>query len=86
MSTPDGISELPADTAELKHARFSTTERKTSSVTLSLYDGDEKLIKWLQEYLGCSKSEAVRSAIRSFGMQLQQFDKRQKEPSETSGL
>lgn len=54
----------------MKTSRTDTSEvkfygsKKTSTVAVSLYEKDAQLLNWLTEYLGCSKSEAVRSAVR----------------------
>ena len=44
--------------------------------TFVLNEGDDKLITWMAEFLGCSKSDAVRSAVRAFATQLLAIDKR----------
>jgi hypothetical protein len=61
------------------------TKRKTVRVSgalsrelgeIQVYEGDAKLLEWIAEFLGCSKAEAVRSAIRSMAAQLTMIDKR----------
>lgn len=39
---------------------------KTLGLSFSLYPGDDELIKYIQDKIGCSRSEAVRSAIRTY--------------------
>lgn len=44
--------------------------RKTYNLTCSLYPADIELLEGIQEHLGCSRSEAMRTAIRSFAAHL----------------
>lgn len=39
-------------------------DRRITKMTLSLYPRDLELLNWISEYLGCSQSEAFRTAIR----------------------
>lgn len=43
---------------------------KTTNLTVSVYKGDQELIEWMQSYLGTSKSDVIRSAVRSFAAHL----------------
>lgn len=37
---------------------------KHVAVHVSLLPRDQELLQWIQDYLGCNRSEAVRTAIR----------------------
>lgn len=50
-------------------------ERRLKDITLTFYEADMELVEWLQEFLGCSRSEAVRSAVRSFAGQMKSLQK-----------
>lgn len=53
-----------------KHATYDTANRKTVPLTASLYPADSEMLDAISEFLGCSRSEAVRSAIRIMATQL----------------
>lgn len=55
---------------EEKQATFNTENRKTVSITASLYPADRELLDMIQDHLGCSRGEAIRSAIRIMATQL----------------
>lgn len=63
------LSEQPVDPR-------TKLERKTKPKSINLYEGDWKILAWLAGYLGCSENDAMRTALRSFAAQMQQFDKR----------
>lgn len=48
--------------------------RKTKRQEVHFYEGDIKLLEFIQEYLGCSRSEAIRSAVRAFATHLAHLD------------
>lgn len=54
------------------HARQVSFTRpgKTRPLAFSAYDKDIRLLDQVQEHLGCSRSETVRSAIRHLAMAL----------------
>jgi hypothetical protein len=57
--------------SDLKHATYDVKNRKTVSISgASLYPADAELLEQIVSYLGCSKSEAVRSCIRIAAAQL----------------
>lgn len=45
-------------------------DRKQKDLVVPVYPQDLELVLWLQQFLGCSKAEAVRTAIRSFAGQM----------------
>lgn len=45
-------------------------ERAAKSLSISMYPRDFELVEQLAQFLGCSKSEAIRTAIRSMTAQL----------------
>lgn len=45
--------------------------RKRRQTSMQFNEGDEKLVEYIAEYLGSSKSDAIRSAIRAYAMHLQ---------------
>ena len=45
-------------------------DRKAAHLTLSLYEQDLELLDFCQNRLGCSKSEVLRTGIRTLAMQL----------------
>lgn len=47
-------------------------DRKVVKRTLSLYERDAELLDWITAHLGCSQSEAFRTAIRIAAGQLAQ--------------
>lgn len=49
--------------------------RKVVSRSYMLAPGDLELLKWGADFLGCSQSDVVRSAIRSFVTSLQNVQK-----------
>jgi hypothetical protein len=51
---------------------------KTINTTVSLYEGDHELLDYLTEFLGTNRSDAIRSAIRSFAAMCQQIERRQR--------
>lgn len=51
---------------------------KTVNMTVSIYPGDKELVDWLMEYLGSTKSDVVRSAIRALASNLQAIAEKQK--------
>lgn len=46
-------------------------KRKTNNVTIALYDGDFDLLKYIAERIGCSRGEAMRTALRAYAAQLE---------------
>lgn len=46
-------------------------KRSTKPRAYSLYEEDAELIKFIATYFGCSNSEAVRTAVRSFAANLE---------------
>ena len=50
-------------------------DRKMRDLVVTVYPTDLELLEWLQEFLGCSKSEAVRTALRSFSGQMKALQK-----------
>jgi metal-responsive CopG/Arc/MetJ family transcriptional regulator len=55
---------------DLKHATYDVKNRKTVPVQASLYPADYELMEMIQDQLGCSRSEVIRSAIRIMATQL----------------
>ena len=55
---------------------FTTPRKRTHVRSFSFHDGDDELIDYIQEYLGTSASESVRSAIRAFASQLASLQQR----------
>lgn len=45
-------------------------DRRVTKMTLSMYPKDVELLEWMASYLGCSQSEAFRTAIRIASTQL----------------
>lgn len=39
-------------------------DRRVTKMTLSLYPADVELLAWIERTIGCSQSEAYRTAIR----------------------
>lgn len=58
------MTKPPQKTHETAVAGEKTWVRQTWSLSISCYEQDVELLNWLTEYLGCSKSEAVRTAVR----------------------
>lgn len=52
---------------------IETYPRRGVNTSVDLNEGDAKLIAWGAEFLGCSKAEFHRSAIRAFATNLQQI-------------
>lgn len=50
-------------------------ERRVTKRTLSFYPKDLELLDWISEYIGCSQSEAFRTAIRIAAAQLANITK-----------
>lgn len=50
-------------------------DRKLRDLTVTVYPRDLELLEWLCGFLGCSKSEANRTAIRSFAGQMKALEK-----------
>jgi hypothetical protein len=50
-------------------------QTKTVTVTVSLYPGDVELLEWLAEFLGASRSDAVRTAVRTSAVHFQEISK-----------
>lgn len=50
--------------------------RKGRRTSFVWYEGDDKLLDYITEYLGCGKSEAVRSALRAYAMHLEQLSRK----------
>lgn len=42
---------------------------------LGMTETDQQLLVWLADYLGCSKAEANRTAIRAFAAQMRALQK-----------
>lgn len=42
----------------------------TSNRGFSLYKRDDELVDWCAEFLGCKRSEVVRTAVRNLAAQL----------------
>lgn len=42
----------------------------TKTGSYSLYQRDHELIEWCAEYLGCKKSDVIRTAVRTMATQL----------------
>lgn len=56
---------------DLKEATFNVKNRKTIPLpSVSLYPADAEMLDKVITYLGCSKSEAIRTAIRLMATQL----------------
>lgn len=55
---------------DLKHATFDVNNRRTVSLNAAVYPADAELLAAIQEYLGCSRSEAVRTCIRALAANL----------------
>lgn len=52
--------------SDLKHATYDVRNRKTIPLNgASLYPADAEMLDAIKEYLGCSKSEAIRTCIRT---------------------
>jgi hypothetical protein len=50
-------------------------DRKLKDLVVGAYERDHELIQWITEFLGCSRSEAIRTAIRSFAAQMKALEK-----------
>lgn len=50
-------------------------ERKTRDLVVPGYEMDLELVAWLADFLGCSRAEAIRTAIRSFAGQMKALQK-----------
>jgi len=57
-------------TADRRVAFQARSKRNVTLKAFSLYERDDELINRLADYLGCSRSEAVRSGIRHFAAHL----------------
>ena len=52
--------------SDLKHATYNVKNRKTVQLNgAQLYPADVEMLDAIVKYLGCSKSEAVRTCIRT---------------------
>jgi len=49
--------------------------RRQKDLTVPVYPADAELVEWLREFLGCSRAEAIRTAIRSFAGQMKALEK-----------
>ena len=59
------------DLNDLKVGVFDVKNRKTVTLgSIQIYKGDAEMFQKIQDYLGCSKSEVIRSAIRIMATQL----------------
>lgn len=65
MSTQDG----PKEKWEPRGSR------KQKDLVIPAYQTDIELVAWLTEFLGCSRAEAIRTAIRSFAGQMKALEK-----------
>lgn len=50
-------------------------KRKIQRLEVNLYEGDKQLLDEIQKFLGCSRSEAIRSSIRAFSMSISRLMK-----------
>lgn len=50
-------------------------DRKQKDLVIPAYPRDHELIDWITAFLGCSRAEAIRTAIRSFATQLKALEK-----------
>lgn len=53
----------------------SKDRRRGRQTAIHFNEGDHELAEWIAEYLGCTKADAVRSAIRAFAVHLQAISK-----------
>lgn len=60
-------------------------QRKKKDVTLTFDEKDIELLGWLAEYLGVSRSEAARSAVRAFAGQMATLEKKRGRPRGDQG-
>jgi hypothetical protein len=72
------VSEPPPPTWQPRKTRDE--QRKKKDVTLTFDPIDIDLLGWLAEYLGVSRSEAVRTAVRSFAGQMATLEKKRGRP------
>lgn len=49
--------------------------RKQHARSFNLDKGDLELLAWCGEFLGCSKTEVVRTAIRAYAMSLENMSR-----------
>lgn len=49
--------------------------RKQKDLVVPAYQQDHELVEWLTTFLGCSRAEAIRTAIRAFAGQMKAIDK-----------
>lgn len=47
----------------------------TRRTQVDMTETDNEMLEWLAEFLGTSKMDAARTAIRSFAAQMQQLDR-----------
>ena len=50
---------------------YEESSRKGRRTSFVWYPGDDELLDYIRSFLGCGKSEAVRSALRAYAMHLQ---------------
>lgn len=73
---PDLTVRMTPEIRERMRGQRSRQEfSKTTTVTVSVYPGDLELITWLTEFLGGSRSDAIRTAIRTAAAHFQEIGK-----------
>lgn len=50
-----------------------TRRNRVNDMSVALYEGDKELVNYIAAALGCSKAEAIRSAIRAYAHSLQKI-------------
>jgi hypothetical protein len=58
--------------------RRSEWSRKAQTTTVALYPGDKELLAWAADFMGCSRSEVIRSAVRAYVMHLEMVTREHK--------
>jgi hypothetical protein len=71
-----GEEEGRSPIENMRSVRQPRYDGKTSNLTISVYEGDQVLVEWMAGFLGGSKSDAVRTAIRHYAAVLQAISRR----------
>lgn len=50
-----------------------TPKGRANDVSVALYEGDKELLAYIAASIGCSKAEAIRTAIRAYAYSLQKL-------------
>lgn len=69
------MSEYVGKEGERQIVAYEEESRKARRTSFVWYPGDDALVNFICGYLGCSKSEAVRSAVRAYAMHLKGLER-----------